>query len=134
VAEAERRAVNTLVQGTAADLMKRAMVRWAAAAAETDEGNVRGVGAMDPGAADVARAANPHEVRLVAQIHDELLFECDEDPAAVSRAAEAARRCMEAAAPELAVPTPAKVSVGRTWAELRPLGKWLADAGTRSGG
>ena len=40
----------------------------------------------------------------------------------------------EAAAPELAVPTPAKVSVGRTWAELRPLGKWLADAGTRSGG
>ena len=88
VAEAERRAVNTLVQGTAADPMKRAMVRWAAAAAETDEGNVRGGGAMDPGAADVARAANPREVRLVAQIHDELLFECDEDPAAVSRAAE----------------------------------------------
>ena len=134
VAEAERRAVNTLVQGTAADLMKRAMVRWAAAAAERDEGNVRGGGAVDPGAADVARAANPREVRLVAQIHDELLFECDEDPAAVARAAEAARRCMEAAAPELAVPTPAKVSVGRTWAELRPLGEWLADAGTRGGG
>ena len=134
VAEAERRAVNTLVQGTAADLMKRAMVRWAAATAERDEGNVRGGGVVDPGAADVARAANPREVRLVAQIHDELLFECDEDPAAVARAAEAARRCMEAAAPELAVPTPAKVSVGRTWAELRPLGKWLADAGTRSGG
>jgi hypothetical protein len=30
-----------------------------------------------------------------------------------------ARRCMEAAAPDLPVPTPAKVSVGRTWAELR---------------
>jgi hypothetical protein len=26
---------------------------------------------------------------------------------------------MEAAAPDLPVPTPAKVSVGRTWAELR---------------
>jgi len=33
-AEAERKAINTLVQGTAADLMKTAMLRWIRAVSE----------------------------------------------------------------------------------------------------
>jgi DNA polymerase I-like protein with 3'-5' exonuclease and polymerase domains len=55
----------------------------------------------------------------VAQIHDELLFECEEGY--VAEAARVVRRCMEAAVPGLAVPTPAKVMVGRSWADLRLL-------------
>ena len=67
------------------------------------------------------------EIRLIAQIHDELLFEMDDDARRVEAAARAVRRCMEAAAPELTVPTPTKVSVGANWRDLRPLREWLAE-------
>ena len=119
-AEAERKAVNSLIQGSAADLMKIAMCRWLAAASP---------GGIEPATtehADVASTAAALPARLVAQIHDELLFECEDSPTAVRAAAQVVAACMERAVPQLAVPTPAKVSVGRTWAELEPLGEWLA--------
>ncbi len=118
-AEAERKAVNSIIQGSASDLMKIAMCRWLAAASP---------GGIEPTTtehADVASTA-PTGTRLVAQIHDELLFECEDSPTAVRAAARVVAACMERAVPQLAVPTPAKVSVGRTWAELEPLGEWLA--------
>ena len=85
----ERLAVNTVIQGTAADIIKLAMVRCHAALAETDM-----------------------ESRLVLQIHDELLFEgptAEMDPAT-----ELVRREM-CAAFELDPPLAVDVGVGKDW-------------------
>jgi DNA polymerase I len=87
--QGERFAVNMVIQGTAADIMKVAMVR--AAAALTREGL---------------------ETKLILQIHDELLFEGPEREAERVRAL--AIREMEAAyemEPRLAV----EAGVGRDW-------------------
>jgi DNA polymerase I len=90
-AEAERAAVNTPIQGSAADLIKVAMVRIDRLLAE------RGM-----------------RSRLILQVHDELLFETDEEelPALLPAVAEA----MEHAVP-LRVPLVVNVGVGITWAE-----------------
>ena len=63
-----------------------------------------------------------------------LHIECEDSPTAVRAAAQVVAACMERAVPQLAVPTPAKVSVGRTWAELEPLGEWLARRSGTLGG
>ena len=131
-AEAERKAVNTLVQGSAADLMKTAMLRWLAAAAPQDVRDSEEKNGMfqiftDDVRGVASRGGACGEIRLIAQIHDELLFEMDDDARRVEAAARAVRRCMEAAAPEITVPTPTKVSVGANWRDLRPLREWLAE-------
>ena len=84
--------------------MKTAMLRWCSAAG-------KGAFADDvaPGSVDGARCT------LVAQIHDELLFEVDDDDA--TDAIRVVKRCMERAI-ELSVPTPVKVSTGKSWGEL----------------
>jgi DNA polymerase-1 len=88
---AERDAINTPIQGTAADLIKLAMVRTSRAL------NAEGLRA-----------------RMVLQIHDELLFDtpCDE----VERVSELVRREMSGAL-DLGVPLDVSVGVGRTWLE-----------------
>ncbi|MQA74721.1 MAG: DNA polymerase I [Solirubrobacterales bacterium] len=85
----ERLAVNTVIQGTAADIIKLAMVRTHLALAE--EGL---------------------ETQLVLQIHDELLFEGPE--AEMDAAAEIARREMVAAF-DLDPPLAVEVGVGPDW-------------------
>ena len=129
-AEAERRAVNTLVQGTAADLVKLAMDRWCRAIhTSSDE-------ASSAPRDDVPRIAlpvgfEPARVCLVAQIHDELMFETDADAARVEAVAEVARSCMEGAAEELGLVglwTPTKVTVGKTWGALAPIEAFVASA------
>ena len=102
--EAQRQAVNTVIQGTASDLIKTAMLRWCSAT-----GAGRFAKDIEPGSVDDSR------VSLVAQIHDELLFECDEDY--VPDAVTAIRVCMEGAI-EMSVPTPVKISVGKSWGAL----------------
>ena len=90
-AAAERNAVNTPVQGSAADLVKLAMVRVHAALRER---NLRS--------------------RLVLQIHDELLLDC---PAAeVSEVSALVKDAMEGALP-LAVPLKVDVGAGANWLE-----------------
>jgi len=102
--EAQRQAVNTVIQGTASDLIKMAMLRWCSAT---------GAG---PFAKDVEPGSvSDSHVELIAQIHDELLFECDE--AYVADAVKAVRLCMEGAI-EMCVPTPVKISVGKSWGSL----------------
>ena len=86
---AERIAVNTPVQGTAADLIKRAMVR-------VDERLRR----------DFPRA------RLLLQVHDELMLEVPEDQLEDIRHAIVSE--MEAVA-ELAVPLKVETGHGRSW-------------------
>jgi DNA polymerase-1 len=90
-AYAERQAINAPLQGGAADIIKRAMIRLPAA----------------------LRAAGLR-ARMLLQVHDELLFEAPEDEAA--RLAELARGVMESAA-TLAVPLVVETGHGRSWAE-----------------
>jgi len=89
----ERLAVNTVIQGTAADIIKVAMVRCQRALRET--GGV---------------------TRLVLQIHDELLFEGP--PGEMEAAAELVEREMCAAYP-LDPPLEVDVGIGRDWLDAK---------------
>jgi DNA polymerase I len=88
---AERMAQNTPIQGTAADVIKRAMIDVHA------ELGRRGLRA-----------------RMLLQVHDELLFEVPEDEVALLEPL--VREKMEGAA-RLSVPLSVDVSVGPNWAE-----------------
>jgi DNA polymerase-1 len=87
----ERLAVNTVIQGTAADIIKIAMVRCR--------------GALSGG-----------RTKLVLQIHDELLFEAPDDEA--GEVAEIVEREM-AAAFELDPPLAVDVGVGINWLKAK---------------
>jgi DNA polymerase-1 len=89
----ERLAVNTVIQGTAADIIKVAMVRCHAAL--TDAGL---------------------STRLVLQIHDELLFE---GPAEEAQAAKELVAPLMADALELDPPLEVDVGVGPNWLEAK---------------
>ena len=128
-AEAERKAVNTLVQGTAADLIKLAMERWVrvcsvgrARDSQSHQNHQNLLAEISRRGVPEAFALSKH-CRLIAQIHDELLFEIENDPESIKHYANAVRVCMEGAAAEfgMAFATPTKVSVGKDWASLRPL-------------
>ncbi len=88
-AGAERAAINAPIQGTSADLIKRAMNRMTAALAD----------------------AGLDDVRMLLQVHDELLFEVPEGKE--DAAAAVVRRVMsEAAQPALSLDVPLDVEVG----------------------
>ncbi len=88
---AERSAINAPMQGTAADIIKRAMLRIAAWLDESGE-----------------------DARLIMQVHDELVLEVREDRAAA--VAETVAGLMESAA-ELAVPLSVETGIGANWDE-----------------
>ncbi len=91
---AERAAINAPIQGTSADIIKRAMVR------------------MEPA---LAEAGLPG-VRMLLQVHDELVFELPE--ADVKAASAIIRRVMEGAAEpavKLSVPLGVEIGVGHSW-------------------
>jgi DNA polymerase-1 len=91
----ERMAVNAPIQGTAADLIKRAMVQ---VAARLREGRL--------------------ESRMILQVHDELVFEAPvREPNAL---AQLVRDVMEHAI-ELAVPLRVTVKAGPNWLDLAPI-------------
>jgi DNA polymerase-1 len=90
----ERLAVNTVIQGTAADIIKVAMVRCQAA----------------------LRARLGGETRLVLQIHDELLFEGP--PSEMDEARELVVREMTGAY-QLDPPLEVDVGVGRDWLDAK---------------
>jgi DNA polymerase-1 len=90
--EAERQAMNTPVQGSAADLIKRAMIDL-----------------------DRELAARRLRSRLILQIHDELLLEVPEGEAEEARAL--VKEVMEGAL-KLDVPLVADAHLGRSWAEV----------------
>jgi DNA polymerase-1 len=89
--QAERLAVNTPIQGTAADLIKIAMVR-----------------------VSKALQARNLSARMLLQIHDELLFEVPEKE--LNEAVELITREMEAAI-DLSVPLKVEIGWGKNWAE-----------------
>ncbi len=89
----ERAAMNTPIQGTAADIIKLAMVRVAEALRR------EGLSA-----------------KLILQVHDELIVDAPAEEAEAVRAL--LTREMEGAA-ELSVPLEADVHVGNTWDEAK---------------
>ena len=89
----KRAAMNTPVQGTAADIIKLVMVRI-----------------------DRALREAGLQSRLILQVHDELLLECP--PEEADRAAELLREAMEGAI-GLSVPLVAEVHRGENWAEAK---------------
>jgi len=91
---AERAAINAPIQGTAADIIKRAMARMAPALAE----------------------AGLSDVRMLLQVHDELLFEVPE--AQIEAASHVVRRVMAGAAEpaiRLSVPLGVEIGTGLNW-------------------
>ena len=89
-AAAERAAANMPIQGTEADLMKRAML------------------AVDK--------ALPEGARLILQVHDSLIIECDKEQADV--VAKMLQAKMEQVAPELSVKLAVDVKIGEDWGDL----------------
>ena len=89
----KRAAMNTPVQGTAADMIKLAMVR-----------------------VDQALRAEGMRSRLILQVHDELLLECP--PEEEEKAAALLREAMEGVM-ELKVPLVAEVHSGKNWADAK---------------
>jgi DNA polymerase-1 len=91
---AERAAVNAPIQGTSADIIKRAMVRMCPA----------------------LEAEGLRSTRMLMQVHDELVFEVPE--ADVERASQVIRRVMERAAEpavQLSVPLGVDIGTGPNW-------------------
>jgi DNA polymerase-1 len=88
---AERMAVNTVIQGTAADLIKKAMVEVDAALREARLG-----------------------AAMILQVHDELVFEVPVDE--IDATSRLVRERMEAVWP-LAVPLRVEIGKGRNWRE-----------------
>lgn len=92
----ERAAINAPIQGAAADIIRRAMVRMDAALAEADLG----------------------DVCMLLQVHDELVFEAPEDK--VADAIPVIQRVMEQAAQpavDITVPLVVDAGVGDNWDE-----------------
>jgi DNA polymerase-1 len=89
--EAERKTVNFPIQGTAADILKRAMLR-------------------------VHEALRGDKARMILTVHDELLIESPEHETAV--VVERVREAMQGAA-QLVVPLTVDVGIGPNWREAK---------------
>lgn len=87
---AERAAANMPIQGTEADLMKRAML------------------AVD--------AALPKGAQLILQVHDSLIIECDDN--LIDQVSNILREKMEQVEPNLPIKLAVDVTIGKNWGEL----------------
>jgi DNA polymerase I len=87
----ERAAINHPIQGTQADMIKKAMV-------------------------EIAKVLG--EGKMILQVHDELLFECD--PKDLKKVAKMVCEKMESAL-ELSVPVKVDLKTGPNWGEMQPL-------------
>lgn len=94
VAAAERIAVNTPIQGSAADIVKMAMLKV------TD-----------------ALKKEPTGAKLLLQVHDELIFECPDDKETIDRTISIIRDSMENAV-KLSIPLRVSIEHGKNWGEF----------------
>jgi DNA polymerase-1 len=91
VAAARRQAVNTVIQGTAADLLKLALVRL--------------------------NETLPEKVRMLLPVHDSVLLEVPAELEDETR--RIVVEAMQAAPPGFTIPLKVDVTTGRTWAECK---------------
>ncbi|KAK3250240.1 hypothetical protein CYMTET_40375 [Cymbomonas tetramitiformis] len=101
-AAAERQAVNSMCQGSAADLVKVAMIA---------------ISKRIEGEGPEQERKDEQRCSLLLQIHDELLLEVES--AAVDAVAQMVQECMEGAI-QLNAPLMVKINVGPTWGDLQP--------------
>ena len=94
---AERTAINTVIQGSAADLIKRAMILL-----------------------DQSLREQGYEARMLLQIHDELVFEAPVSE--LPRLAELVGRVMTSAL-DLKVPLKVDIAAGHNWLDVEPIGE-----------
>jgi DNA polymerase I len=94
---AERTALNSPIQGTAADLIKLAMIEIARRLAE-----------------------EKFHAKMILQVHDELLFEAP--PGELPKLGKLVKTCMENAHP-LSVPIKVDLKAGPNWRDMKPLEK-----------
>jgi DNA polymerase I len=92
VAQAERMAINHPFQGTASDIMKKAMI-----------------------AVDGWLKTSKWPATMLLQVHDELVLECDKD--AVDKVAKGLKEMMEGVA-SFDVPLVVEVENGKNWGEM----------------
>jgi len=95
-ARAEREAVNAPIQGTAADIIKQAMLR------------------LPPALAEAGLSA-----RMLLQVHDELVLECRRNE--LAETARVATQVMQQAFP-LRVPLKTDAKFGANWNDMQPVG------------
>ena len=94
IADAQRQAVNSIIQGSAADMTKWAMIKI--------HNNI-----------DLQKL-NAH---IIIQVHDEVILECPKENA--NKVSEILQKCMlEAASDMIVVPMKCDVSVAERWSEL----------------
>ena len=93
-AGAERIAVNTPVQGSAADIVKQAMLD-----------------------VDAALRQAHSEAHLLLQVHDELIFECPDDKKTIDGTVALIQDKMEHAV-KLRVPLRVSIETGKNWGEF----------------
>lgn len=93
-AAAERMAVNTPVQGSAADIVKTAMLKVNQALIDSNS-----------------------QARLLLQVHDELILECPDDQKTIDETITLIRNCMENAV-QLKVPLRVSIEYGKNWGEF----------------
>ncbi|MFI3257776.1 MAG: DNA polymerase I, partial [Spirochaetales bacterium] len=91
-AAAERIAINTPIQGSAADIVKKAML-----------------------AVHTSLQTHVPSAKLLLQVHDELIAECEEKDA--DKVAEIFRKEMEAAV-ELSIPLRVNAEIGKSWGDF----------------
>jgi DNA polymerase I len=91
---AERIAINTPIQGSAADIVKEAMI-----------------------AVDQALKEEKNGAQLLLQVHDELILECPDDPETISNTIALVKDKMEHAV-KLQIPLRVSVEYGKSWGEF----------------
>ena len=91
---AERMAVNTPVQGSAADIVKKAMIDVYGELKKTNS-----------------------QAKLLLQVHDELILECPDSPNIIEETVNLLTKCMENAV-KLRVPLKVSVEYGKSWGEF----------------
>ncbi|KAL8216578.1 hypothetical protein R6Q57_023415 [Mikania cordata] len=110
--KAQRQAVNSICQGSAADIIKVAMINIHSVVGE----------GIEKSKSSVEFAERFHMLkgrcRILLQVHDELILEAD--PSVMNEAGMLLKSSMESAA-SLLVPLIVKLKWGRTWGSLEPL-------------
>ncbi|OGY23892.1 MAG: hypothetical protein A2172_05155 [Candidatus Woykebacteria bacterium RBG_13_40_15] len=103
----ERVAVNSPIQGTAADIIKKAMVnisKQLAPARQASPGEVGG--------------ESRKQTKMILQVHDELVFEVPEGE--LKEVTPIIKDCMENCFP-LSIPLVVELKVGKNWGEMKPV-------------
>ncbi|MFJ5716561.1 DNA polymerase [Neobacillus sp. NPDC093127] len=128
----ERQAANTPIQGSAADIMKRAQndvydkIGEDTFNAREWEKEVQKLG--QAAASEIVNESifQHGHVDMIAQIHDEIIFEIDDNPQLVKKVGDWVKDCMEREPlKNFPVPIIADASVGYRWGDKNDFGKWI---------